>query len=231
LKLLVIISLILAVATSGVAWVVRYIQSLLKTPSRVTVVSIDPGAGTIRTIERHWPLLESLGFESIGTYRVPEIRGLVITAFAQNFQGVCSVLYEHPLAGTFADMFALNENDESLTVSSAPAGEELDQPPGHEKIIDSSLELREMYDLTLNRRPEGPFKRFTSENFAGEFEKAYAKEMDWRINRGGVTEEEVRRSAEKIGITSEKNIQKATEQLQQEYAEKKEELAREPETW
>jgi hypothetical protein len=52
------------------------------------------------------------------------------------------------------------------------------------------------------------------------FEKAYADEMDWRAGRGGVTVDEVRRSAEATGRTfSEPQIQEATHSLQRKYAE------------
>jgi hypothetical protein len=42
--------------------------------------------------------------------------------------------------------------------------------------------------------------------------------MDWRMQRGGVTEDEVRREALKMNITSEETIQKATRKLHEQYA-------------
>ena len=54
MKLLVIITAILAIVAIGVAWVARYVQSLLKTPVRITVVPAEPGGGTQRVIQKQY---------------------------------------------------------------------------------------------------------------------------------------------------------------------------------
>jgi hypothetical protein len=137
-------------------------------------------------------------------------------------------VYEHPIAGVFVDFFTVNEDDQSLTVSNAPAGEELDTPPGHEKLVEKNLALGDMYDLLLRKRPRGRYRRFDAKNFPEEFARAYAKEMDWRMERGGVTEDEVRRSAAAAGVASEEKIQQTTRKLQEDYARKRESLTRAP---
>ena len=68
------------------------------------------------------------------------------------------------------------------------------------------------------RRPEGPYDVWNRDNFAQKFETAYAEEMDWRLKRGGVTSDEVRRTAQASGKNySEDQIQQATRQLQEKY--------------
>ena len=224
MKLIYIITAILVLIALGMWWLSRLALALLQPPSRITLTPAKEIAWCEKALEAYRPVLESLGFDEIGTFRVSETKGFVLTAFTQTFQGICAVVYDHPVAGKFVDMVSVGEDERSMTVSSAPAGEELDQPPGHEKIFDKTLGPRELYDLLLRRRPEGPYKRFDASNFVIEFETAYAKEMDWRLDRGGVTEEEVRRSAEIVGVTSEKKIRDTTEELQKQYAEQKEEL-------
>jgi hypothetical protein len=113
-------------------------------------------------------------------------------------------------------MFSKTEDDRSLTVTTAPAGQELDQPAGHEKIFDTSLSIAQMCDLVLRRRPQGAFEKWNVANFAAKFEAAYAKEMDWRRSRGGVTREEVRRVAEATGHRlTEAQISEATRKIQE----------------
>ena len=110
----------------------------------------------------------------------------------------------------------------SLTVTNAPAGGELDTPPNRDKIVNKEWSVDEIYDVLLRQRPRGPHRRIDERNFVEEFVRAYALEMDWRVNRG-VSEDEVRRTAANMGGGfSDRNIRKATEKLNQQYAEKRE---------
>lgn len=221
LKILAIIGGVLMLVVF-IGWVlVRKIAGLLNPPLRVHLVPDPAGGGCSRkAIDRYRSELEPFGFEEIGTFRIPEIKGLVLTAFVQKYQEVCAVVYDHPLAGCYIDFFSENQRKSSLTVSNAPAGGELDTPPGRDKLIDKELVVNEMYDHLLRNRPSGPYKRIDESNFVEEFQAAYAEEMDWRMNRGGVTEEEVRRSAEIMIVESEKAIQRTTQKIQSQYAEK-----------
>lgn len=222
MKIFVVVAAIIVAVAAGIWRLTRKFFAILNPPLRVHLVP-DPSNGGFmkKALEQHGPELEVRGFEPIGAFRVSEIPGLVMTAYAQPFQNVCAVVYHHPLVGGFVDLFSENEREQGLTVSNAPAGEELDQPPGHEKVIDKTMTIPDMYDYLLNHRPSGPHKRIDAGNFVGEFQAAYAKEMDWRIKRGGVTEEEVRRSADVIGVTSGKAIQRTAQKLQQQYAQRK----------
>ena len=221
MKILIIIAAILTALAVGIWLFIRKLSGLLNPPLRVHVVADASGDGYMkRAIQKYGQDLDAQGFEEIGTFRTPEISGLVMTAYTQPYQSVCAVVYNHPLAGCFVEIFSQNERGQSFSVSNAPADEEPDQPPGHEKVIDKTMTVVDMYDHLLNHRPSGPHKQIDATNFAEEFEAAYAKEMDWRANRGGVTEEEVRRSAEAIGVTSEKAIQRTAKELQEEYAQK-----------
>jgi hypothetical protein len=191
---------------------------LLKPPLHIQLVPVDdPAEG--RFAESHRHELESLGFNPIGTYRVREMPGVTLVAFTQSFKAVCAVVYRHPLAGVFADMCSITEDNRSFTVTNAPAGGNLDQPPGHQKAFEPKAELGWLYDRVLSDRPAGPYQRLDTSNFTRMFEEAYDREMKWRLGRGGVTEAEVRREAHAMGIHSEKKIQKATENLRKQYSE------------
>jgi hypothetical protein len=192
--------------------------AMLKPPLRIQLVPVaDRAKG--RFADSHRRELESLGFTPIGTFSVREMPGVVLVAFTQSFKAVCAVIYRHPIAGVFIDMVSTTEDDRSLTVTNAPAGGNLDQPPGRAKIFETKHTLRQLFDRVLSDRPSGPYKRIDASNFVRIFEGEYAREMEWRKQRGGPTADEVRREAHAMGIHSEKTIQKATEHLRKQYSE------------
>src|SRR5262249_29832067 len=49
-----------------------------------------------------------------------------------------------------------------------------------------------VYKQHLARRPQNGLRPATAERFKADFERAYADEMDWRFERGGVTQDENR---------------------------------------
>ncbi len=187
-------------------------------PARIRLVAVRASAAHARDLAPRVPALEACGFRSIGTYRVEPMRGVVLTAFAHPGQSLCAVVYSHPLVKSFVDMISKTDDDRSLTVTTAPAGQELDQPAGHEKIFDPGLTIAQMVDLVMRRRPHGTLEQWNAGNFAAKFEAAYAKEMNWRQSRGGVTRDEVRRVAAATGSrATEEQIGEATRKMQEQY--------------
>jgi hypothetical protein len=213
METVLVVSGVVFAAVVGLRQLFRRVSGFLKPPLRIHLVPARPhgfhGKGA-----QYRKGLEAKGFTHIGTYRVAQIRGLVLSAYVEDTLGVGAVVYDHPLAGSFVDMYV-----ENVTVSNAPAGEELDPPPGREKVIDKTFGLDEIYDRILRERPEGPYRRIDAGNFVETLQAAYAREMDWRTRRGGPTAEEVRRSAQGMGIASERLVAKATETLRQQTAE------------
>ncbi len=202
-------------------YLIRY---SLDVTSPYFVAGVGVGAVSVEWEERS-DTDTSLGFTKIGAFRVVEMPGLVLTAFTNKNQAVCAVIYEHPIIGCFVDMFSENEEGLGLTVSNAPAGQALDQPPGREKIIDKTLTVQNIYDRLLKRRPPSPYKRVEASNFVEVFQTEYAEEMDWRMKRGGVTREEAGRIAQNMGITSEETVAQAAEVFRKQYTEEEHTLS------
>jgi len=223
MELLFIILGVAFLLALGALVIKRKLAPLLNPPVRISLEPVTEARRRQSQVDECARALEMQGFDEMGTWRVPEIPGLVLTAFTQRFQVVCSVVYEHPLVGVFVDAFSETEDGVSLTVTNAPAGGELDAPPNRDKVVNKEWGVDEVYDVLLRRRPRGPHKHIDERNFVEEFERAYALEMEWRVHRG-VSEEEVRRTAETMGGASERNIHKATEKINQQYAEKRESL-------
>jgi len=193
-------------------------NALLKPPLTIQLISVDDRAKG-RFADSHRRELESLGFTPIGIFKVREMKGVSLVAFVNAAKSACAVVYRHPLAGVFVDMVSMSENDRGLTVTSAPMGGNLDQPPGRAKVFVPKGTVRALFDRLLAERPAGPYHRLDASNFVTVFQGEYAREMQWRKNRGGPTQEEVRREAHAMGIHSEPTIQKATEKLREQYRE------------
>jgi hypothetical protein len=126
----------------------------------------------------------------------------------------------------FVDMVSMIDDDASLTVTTAPKGGNLDQRPGHRKIYAASLPIPKMLERLLAERPQGNHRVLDDSNFKHIFERQYEREMAWRLGRGGVTMDEVRREAAAMGIDSSKVVAAATQKLQKAYAKEYAESAR-----
>lgn len=213
----VIIAAVLTVAFI----MVRRARHLLGTtvpPPRITLAAARPSSAHARDIRRYARDLEARGFTRIGTFRPEPMRGIVLTAFVQPHDSLCTIVYTHSVLGGFVDVVARSETGKSFTATTAPAGQQLDQRAGHEKIFDRDMTIGRMVEMAKERRPDGPPVVWSSGSFARLFESAYAEEMEWRAGRGGVTSEEVRRTAEAMGGKySERDIQEATHRLQRQY--------------
>jgi hypothetical protein len=57
----------------------------------------------------------------------------------------------------------------------------------------------QVYERFLARRPSKPLQAASAELFKGYFERAYAEDMDWRFERGGFSEDEIRKNLEAKG--------------------------------
>jgi len=197
----------------------RHLLGTMVPPPRVTLAAARPGSAHARDIRRYARDLEARGFTRIGTFRPEPMRGIILTAFVQPHESLCTIVYTHSVLGSFVDVVARSESGKSFTVTSAPAGQQLDQRDGHEKLFDRDMNIGRMIDLVKQRRPDGPPVSWSHGDFTRMFETAYAEEMDWRAGRGGVTSAEVRRTAEAMGGKySEHDIQEATHRLQRQYS-------------
>jgi hypothetical protein len=211
-------------------YIVRKVRGLLAAaavpPPRIHLLPVGATGMHALNLDRYARELESRGFARLGTYRVDRMRGVVLTAFSHVGESLCAVVYTHPLAGAFIDIVTKNEAGRTFTITTAPAGKDLDQPDGHEKVFDQDMPVERMIEVALQRRPAAPYVSWSVKNFAQQFEEAYAREMDWRAGRGGVTSDEVRRTAATMGGKfSEKNVQDATRRLHRQYMESRRDMS------
>jgi hypothetical protein len=171
--------------------------------------------------------LGELGFQPAGLYSGNEIPGLLLDTHAHVEQGAYAVVYEHPQAGVWVDLFSRYVDGTSITYTTTAHGRELDQRPGHGKVCAPELETEALWRRFLAERPQRPLASHTPEGFAAEFESSYAEAMDWR-NARGYTEEEVRRTLEAGGNQpSPEEVEQVRQQMNSQAREALDEVLRE----
>ncbi len=213
-----VIPIVVTAIVFAMAMILRQAMPSMIPPPRIHLVPVRKIGRYGRDVEVRARQIEACGFHRLGAYKVEPVRGLYLTAFAHPGESLCAVVYTHAIAGSFVDMIAKSESGRTFTATTATMGQQLDQREGHEKVFDTTLTMPAMYELVLRRRPPGPWEQWTTANFVTKFEDAYAKEMDWRASRGGVTPDEVRRFAQSSGRKmSEGDILRTTRRLQRRY--------------
>ncbi|MBI5848852.1 MAG: hypothetical protein HZB31_13075 [Nitrospirae bacterium] len=156
------------------------------------------------------------GFESAGEYTCPEIPSLIISGFVRPSEQMAGVIYDHPVQGIWVDLFAHYKDGGSLTVSSAPIGDELDHMPQQTKIYCKGSSFDDLFRRMLAENRETGRIVIPIAEFASRFEAQYQKEMKWRMDRGGPTYLEVRRVAEAMGVSTDREqLESKTRQIQQ----------------
>jgi hypothetical protein len=199
--------------------VFREAMSSLVPPPRIHLVPTRKTQRHARDVAARARELEACGFAAIGVYRAEPMRGVVLSAFVHSDRSVCAVVYDHPM-GCFVDVIVKNEAGRGFTATTAPIGERLDQREGQEKVFDPGMAVPAMLEMVLQRRPSAPWQTWNEGNFVAKFEEAYARDMDWRAGRGGITSDEVRRFAEASGRRiSDGDLQSVTHRLQRRFME------------
>ena len=148
--------------------------------------------------------LQKLGFAPVGFFTLQEMPGVQFVALTHSAHNAYAVIYEHPVAGVWADIYTRYAEGQPLTVCTYsnvhhPGSNQLDTPPFRKSVKIPGLAIESLFERFINERPAYVFDPVQPENFAALFEKAYADEMDWRNSRGGPTEDEIRRVAAATG--------------------------------
>jgi hypothetical protein len=191
---------VLLIAAIALVWVV------LKRHASKSFASIPPHITLHPTAHPEWKNagkekeltagLRALQFYELGAFTIPELK-MLSKGFLRPEDRVIGALFEHSETGIWADLFVEYEDGKSLTVSNSPRGGELDKMPGHEKIIDSGLTLVQMLQLLDDRRGAETARFVSPMDFPEMVRNAYAREYEWRKERGGASAQEVLRVAGK----------------------------------
>jgi hypothetical protein len=96
------------------------------------------------------------------------------------------------------DLVSYYEDGSSITYTTSP-DTMMDRPEKKPIHHLDGFGADELLRTFLRERPHKPLRPVSPQQFQENFERAYAEDMDWRIARGGPTEDEIRRSVERKG--------------------------------
>ncbi|RCS44705.1 hypothetical protein DTL42_17450 [Bremerella cremea] len=147
--------------------------------------------------EEYCAEFESLGFIKLEDYFIDEIAAQM-RVFVDESTRTYGVVYSHPMLNVWCDIVRKFEDGTGWTFGLVKY-HGMDSPPHstHKFFPDESLA-----DMVAKFQQEAPREGailVSKEDFPAFFEKEYAAEMDWRIERCGPTEQEVRRIADLDG--------------------------------
>ncbi|MEM7250756.1 MAG: hypothetical protein AAF493_05000 [Pseudomonadota bacterium] len=149
-------------------------------------------------------VIEQSGFRRVSDFAIPEMKDLSVRGFCDRTRAAYAIIYEHPQVGLVVDAVRIHKQA-TATVTSAP-NDGLDHPDtslrAEVPLPASPLERGETInawqqiltdlDQLSAERPSIPA---LAKTFVAAFTSSYAAEMDWRIRRGGVSADEIRRVA------------------------------------
>lgn len=182
---------------------------------RINLVRLNDAEPDVRkAMEPMVKELGGMGFAPAGMYSIEEMPGFTIAAMIKHDDNICAVAYHNPDLGTWVDLWGKYGEETSLTVSTAPAGGELDQMPGHKKIFLKGATVAEAWKKFVDGKA-GDFLEISPGQFKRIYEESYAEDMDWRQERGGATIEEIRRIADNMeGDFTDEEVELARRQIE-----------------
>lgn len=138
--------------------------------------------------------LDSRGFVRIGRFAsMPPT--VLLEAWHLPAESLFVTIYEHPVGGLWLDAGYEFEDGSIFTYSSGP-NHHMGTPPWSTFEFRTGTPTAELLDAVIADRPDRPALPTSAESFPDRFESQWAREMDWRIERGGPTADEIRKTLE-----------------------------------
>jgi len=162
-------------------------------PFRVKLEPVDEPTWADRDqIEYLAGPLRVAGFVDLGLFDVTP-SPLRLMALASAEENIYASIYQDPESGVYLDLVTAYEDGTYCTYSTARQAGLLDTPPF--KTVKSLPELSaaDLLQRFLAERPKQAMLPATANAFPALFESFWARDFDWRIARGGITEDEIRR--------------------------------------
>lgn len=183
------------VTALGAAGVPPFRVSLAPAPAPAWADSVE--------MERILQGFTAAGYSHCGDFEIPELGGLGLRSFFHRELGSFGILYDHPEVGLFVDLVREHGDGTTTTVTSGPESG-MDRPEYTPSVrlavdvtgLDGVARLHERLEEESAGREGMPT---TPADFPAVFVEAYTQEMDWRIARGGLTAQEIRRAARAAG--------------------------------
>ena len=188
-------------------------------PVRISLVPLEE-SDTWRSrgdMKRHMSDLTALGFEHVENYFIPELAGLKLAGFVKPDEDLLACVYDHALMKPTFDICLEFEDGSSLDGTNTAMTDVLDPRPGHVRVSMEKASVAEILaGVRENRDSAKAALPVSAAEFAADFQKSWVRDMMWRLSKGGVSRDEIKRTAEAQGQ------ELSDEQLEEVYKETRE---------
>jgi hypothetical protein len=145
--------------------------------------------------------LDRLGFVRIGTFST-EPATLTHEAWHLPDQNVYATMFEGPARGIWIDLLLTFEDDCSLTVTSAE--EDFLATPDRARIVRiPHADPSELLERLREERDDREARPTSADSYPGDFEDVWKRTMDFQVERGGPSADEIRHAANRLGLSDE----------------------------
>lgn len=135
--------------------------------------------------------LEELGFESAGAFTIAEM--LMQPVMGLVHRASCTLAAVYPVKESLQmDLVCEYADGSSFTASDAGGDAPLPRPDRHPCVRNPGVSVKEFFEQYLAARPPGALKEVAPGTFKPRFEQGHAEQMDWLVERGGYTWEEMK---------------------------------------
>jgi hypothetical protein len=159
-------------------------KALSRQPDRIHLTPVDDRAwNDTDAAEAISCSLLARGFEDAGVHKIPEMTGVLVQLMANPEKSMYAAVYEHPVAGSWCDLWARYSDGTSMTFTTArPTG--LDPRPGHPVVNAHGSSPKELYERACRELPDRARKPTSTWSAVRDFEESYAESMAWRKEHG-----------------------------------------------
>ncbi|MEE9425906.1 MAG: hypothetical protein V3V18_13175 [Methylococcales bacterium] len=141
-----------------------------------------------KKIKKRISEIENLGFRVGKSFNIPEMDGVQLLSLIK--EPSVAVLYNHKIVGNWVDFFAIGEDGHEYTVTNAPLGDGLIKRPDASKIFLKNVSIAEMTRKFWEQTDGRILTAIKKDDFRSAFEIAYAKDIQWKNRKGGISFQE-----------------------------------------
>ena len=127
--------------------------------------------------------ITTLGFETAGTFRIPELPGVTLELLAHPGESMYAAVYEHAQAGAWFEYFVRCQDGTSALFTTLPATG-LDDRPGHTVVRAVGADPGSLFEKAQDRKPRKPLEAARAASAVAVFEHGYADSIAWRKQQG-----------------------------------------------
>ncbi len=152
-----------------------------------------------KQIEEWSEQLRTLGFESAGGFTIPEMAGLQMAGFCHPGERLIAVIYDHTKVAPTFDICFERADTSGVTGTNTMLGHDLARRPESKRISMENGTIEQVYRAVVAEGSAADRVAVAPADFSQHFKTSYARSMNWMLKQGGISREDIRREAKRMG--------------------------------